>query len=117
MSALLDLLKSSSAFYGGNAAFIEDLYERYLRDPDSVDDDWRQRFDQLKRESANEIAHSPVRESFARLAREKQQHLAPRQAPSLSPAAAEQQGSVLRLINAYRVRGHQHATLDPPESA
>jgi 2-oxoglutarate dehydrogenase E1 component len=113
MSALLDLLKSSSAFYGGNAAFIEDLYERYLRDPDSVDDDWRQRFDQLKRESANEIAHSPVRESFARLAQEKHQRLAPRQAPSLSPAAAEQQGSVLRLINAYRVRGHQHATLDP----
>ena len=33
MSALLELLRGSSAFYGGNAAFIEDLYERFLDDP------------------------------------------------------------------------------------
>jgi 2-oxoglutarate dehydrogenase E1 component len=31
----------------------------------------------------------------------------------LSSAAAERQAKVLRLINAYRVRGHQNANLDP----
>ena len=41
MSALLDLFKTSSAFYGGNAAFIEDLYEQFLTDPSSVAETWR----------------------------------------------------------------------------
>ncbi|OQX44210.1 MAG: 2-oxoglutarate dehydrogenase E1 component, partial [Candidatus Sedimenticola endophacoides] len=31
----------------------------------------------------------------------------------ISPGAAEKQAAVLRLINAWRVRGHQHAALDP----
>ena len=71
MSALLELFKSSSAFFGGNAAFIEDLYERFLLDPASVDDAWRQRFEQLHREAANEVPHGPVRENFLRLGRER----------------------------------------------
>mgnify|MGYP001806352574 CR=1 FL=1 len=45
MSTLLDLFRGSSALYGGNAAFIEDLYERYLVDPESIDVAWRARFD------------------------------------------------------------------------
>ncbi len=31
----------------------------------------------------------------------------------MSPIAAEQQAAVLRLINGYRFRGHQHADIDP----
>ncbi len=112
MSALLDLLRGSSAFYGGNAAFIEDMYERFLDDPSNVDEAWRNRFDELHREAANEIPHGPVRASFARLGDERQ--AASRQTASrLSPQAAETQAAVLRLINAYRVRGHQSAELDP----
>ena len=34
-------------------------------------------------------------------------------AGGLSSLAAERQAKVLRLINAYRVRGHQSAQLDP----
>ncbi len=113
MSALLELFKSSSAFFGGNAAFIEDLYERFLLDPASVDDAWRERFEQLHREAANEVPHGPVRENFLRLGRERGP-AAPGAAPgALSPDAAERQSAVLRLINAYRVRGHQRARLDP----
>ena len=115
MSALLDLLRNSSAFSGGNAAFIEDLYERYLQDPSSIDEKWRTRFDTLVKESANEqpdIAHGPVRSNFARLAKEKRPS-SRYAADRMSPGAAEKQAAVLRLINAWRVRGHQHATLDP----
>ncbi|MCP4283772.1 MAG: hypothetical protein GY792_04880, partial [Gammaproteobacteria bacterium] len=73
MSALLDLLRKTSALSGGNAAFIEDIYERYLLDPASVDPAWRKRFETMLQSSANEapdIAHSPVINNFARLARE-----------------------------------------------
>jgi 2-oxoglutarate dehydrogenase E1 component len=115
MSALLELLRTTSALSGGNAAFIEDLYERYLQDPNSVDPAWRVRFDSIIKDSANEapdIAHGPVRSNFARLAREKRP--ASRQAAErMSPGAAEKQAAALRLVNAWRVRGHQYATLDP----
>ncbi|RLJ16777.1 2-oxoglutarate dehydrogenase E1 component [bacterium endosymbiont of Escarpia laminata] len=112
MPALLDLLKSSSAYYGGNAAFIEELYERFLQDPNSVPEDWRHHFDLLKQSSSGEVAHRPIQAHFLRLARERP--LAGRSSQTcLSPAAAEQQAAVLRLINGYRVRGHQNANLDP----
>ena len=34
----------SSFLYGGNAAYLEDLYARYQEDPDSVDAGWRDFF-------------------------------------------------------------------------
>ncbi len=113
-ASLLELLRRTSAYSGGNAAFIEGLYEDFLQDPSSVSEEWRQKFEDLLQESANEvpdISHRPVRANFARLAREKPG--AVKATERLSPAAAEKQGSVLRLINAYRVRGHQNADLDP----
>lgn len=112
MSTALDRLKSSSAFSGGNIAFIEALYEQYLRDPESVPDDWRRRFDQLPGEQGKEIPHLPIQKHFLQLVREKR---APLTVPyeGLSPVAAEQQAAVLRLINGYRSRGHQNANLDP----
>ncbi|TVQ87987.1 MAG: 2-oxoglutarate dehydrogenase E1 component [Chromatiaceae bacterium] len=113
MSALLELFRGSSAFYGGNAAFIEDLYERYLKDPESIDLAWRRRFDAIRQEAANEIPHGPVRENFERLAHESRTRAQARSLERLEPAAAIKQGAVLRLINAYRYRGHQIADLDP----
>ncbi len=115
MSAILKLLQQTSALSGGNAAFIEDLYERYLQDPESIDSAWRRRFESLLQKSANEapdVAHSPIRANFARLARERPcatRHVVER----MSPVAAEKQAAVLRLINAWRVRGHQQASIDP----
>jgi 2-oxoglutarate dehydrogenase E1 component len=113
MSALLELFRASTPLYGGNAAFIEDLYERYLQDPESVDLAWRQRFDAIHREAANEVPHGPVRENFLRLAQESRTRPLTRSTNRLEPAAAEKQAAVLRLINAYRYRGHQVASLDP----
>ncbi len=115
MSAILDLLRATSALSGSNAAFIENLYERFLQDPGSVEPAWKKRFEELAKKSANDapdISHGPIRSNFERLAREK--HRPSRCASErLSPAAAEKQAAVLRLINAWRVRGHQKGDLDP----
>ena len=43
----------SSFLYGGNAAYIEDLYSRYEADPNSVDAQWREFFASLKDETAD----------------------------------------------------------------
>ncbi|WP_373508525.1 2-oxoglutarate dehydrogenase E1 component [Thiocapsa sp.] len=113
MSAILELFRSSGALYGGNAAFIEDLYERYLKDPESIDLAWRERFHVMHQEAANEVGHGPVRENFLRLAQESRTRAHARSTERLEPAAAEKQAAVLSLINGYRYRGHQVANLDP----
>ncbi len=115
MSQILDLLRSTAALSGSNANFIEEIYEQYLQDPDSVSEDWRSRFKQLHYEHGEPVAetpHSEVRHYFERLARDIT-HSARIAGNCLSADAAEKQAAVLRLINAYRVRGHQHARLDP----
>ncbi len=104
----------NSQLYSGNAAFVEANYEQYLQDPNSVSPEWRQYFGSLNGAGPADIAHGPVLEHFARLAR---LPAAPVPvagvAPGMSPKAAEKQAAVLRLINYYRVRGHQAANLDP----
>jgi 2-oxoglutarate dehydrogenase E1 component len=112
MSALLDLLESSSAFSGSNASFIEALYEQYLSDPASISNDWRERFDRLPGNRSEEKSHRPVKNHFLQLGKKKIPHR-PTFQDCLSPNAAEQQAAVLRLINGYRFRGHQCGNLDP----
>ena len=118
MSAILELFRNSGALYGGNADFIEDLYERYLIDPESIDLAWRARFDDLRQGAANETLpaetpHRPIRENFLRLSQESRARARSRSVEHLTPAAAEKQSAVLSLINGYRYRGHQVANLDP----
>ena len=114
MSENLEKQRSSSAFFGANAPFIEDLYEAFLIDPASVPEDWRKHFESLPPVNGHagdqaDISHRNIQTHFAGLAAE------PRRGRSgnFDAVAAERQAKVLRLINAYRVRGHQNANLDP----
>ena len=114
MSDFLDRLRGSSAYYGANAPFIEDLFEAYLSDPSSVPDNWRRHFDRLptvEGVTAPDASHRRVQDDFLALASDPQSRLPC--STGLSAAAAERQAKVLRLINAYRVRGHQNAKIDP----
>ncbi len=118
MSSLLEQLRQSSPLFGGNAPFIEDLYERFLQNPNTVPDNWREYFRALQAQSGDgrgqDIAHAPIRESFARLARQAPTTAGGRSiSVNMDEAAAQKQAAVLRLINAYRTRGHQAAILDP----
>ncbi|MBG7601797.1 MAG: 2-oxoglutarate dehydrogenase E1 component [Gammaproteobacteria bacterium] len=110
-SPLLEKLRQTSPFSGANAAYVEQLYEEYLLDPDSIDPGWRKHFDALSRGSATaDTPHSPIRQQFAEQAKAAASAVP---CKKLTPDAAEKQVAVLRLINAYRVRGHQNASLDP----
>ncbi|MCW8092177.1 2-oxoglutarate dehydrogenase E1 component [Alteromonas sp. ASW11-130] len=105
----------SSHMAGANAPYVEELYEAYLEDPQSVDSTWRQVFDSLPKVEGTQLEdnHTAIREQFRKLA-----SLGPvarmGSAPAISSGGTdEKQVKVLQLINAYRFRGHQHANLDP----
>ncbi|WP_334062030.1 2-oxoglutarate dehydrogenase E1 component [Alteromonas genovensis] len=105
----------SSHMAGANAAYVEELYEAYLEDPQSVSETWRQIFDNLPNLDgvALETNHTAIKNQFRQLAA-----LGPtaRMSSSTAPSASGSDGKqvkVLQLINAFRFRGHQHANLDP----
>jgi 2-oxoglutarate dehydrogenase E1 component len=114
MTTLIQQFQQSSPLFGGNAAFIEDLYESFLSDPESVSDNWQQYFRAMhaQTQGARDVAHGPIRDSFARLAQQPRIGIG-RGQQAFSPASAEKQAAVLRIINAYRTRGHKAANLDP----
>ncbi len=112
MSAQLDLLKSSSAFASGNAAFLDALFEQYLQDPEKIPVEWRTHFDQLPGDKGQDKPHTPVVKKFHQLSRDRTTPLTAF-STHFSPVSAEQQVAVLQLINGYRFRGHQKANLDP----
>ena len=111
MSNLLKMFQESSALYGSNAVFIEDLYEQYLENPDSVSISWRSQFDKIHDQATFEIAHSPIVNRFEKLATSTQGRLAKLQ--GFTEESVKKQSAVARLINQYRVRGHQIASNNP----
>ena len=89
---------ASTALGGSNQSYIEELYERYLEDPSSVDESWRATFDALPKTTAVEQPHSPVRDYFRRLARENTTEAV----TVIDPEASAKLVKVLQFINAYR---------------
>jgi len=102
---------AATALYGGNADFVEDLYERFLRDPDSVDGAWRQYFASLGATPGGEVPHGPIRERLREAARNPARHADSND--TASNGASAKQGAVSRLIQVYANRGHLIANLDP----
>ncbi len=91
--------ESSSTLFGANAPFIEELYEKYLADRESVAEEWREYFDEL-RGDAQDVAHAPVVESFRELARSRKAAYA-----MVDSATMHKQVLVLQLISKYRTAG------------
>ncbi|MFP4333858.1 MAG: 2-oxoglutarate dehydrogenase E1 component [Wenzhouxiangella sp.] len=105
MSKQLEQQYRSSHLSGGNAAYVEALYEAWLDSPDAVPAHWQSLFSGLN-ESGEDSRHLALLEHFRQLG-------ANGALPSPGVAEDFKQAGVLRLINAYRVRGHQRAQLDP----
>jgi 2-oxoglutarate dehydrogenase E1 component len=94
--------------YGGNAAFLDALYEQYLLEPASVDERWRKYFAQLAPAGA-ERAHGPIRADIARRAAQGRGA----GLPAPASGANAQQAAVSRLIQVWINRGHLVANIDP----
>ncbi|UTF60339.1 2-oxoglutarate dehydrogenase E1 component [Gilvimarinus sp. DA14] len=114
--SLMEQLWSTSHISGGNASYVEDLYDIYLHDPNGVPEEWRDYFDQLPRVNgvvSQDTPHSVIREQFAQLAKSRSSAASPNVATSISLEHERKQVKVLQLISSYRFRGHQKAKLDP----
>ncbi|HVY05446.1 MAG TPA: 2-oxoglutarate dehydrogenase E1 component [Burkholderiales bacterium] len=106
----------SSYLFGGNAPFIEDLYESWLDNPEAVSPEWRRYFDQMQQQTAGarDVAHAPVVDSFIRLAKKRGNGNGQMHVPAGTASTVEKkQVSVLQMINAYRFLGVRHASVDP----
>ncbi|HEY2245784.1 MAG TPA: thiamine pyrophosphate-dependent enzyme, partial [Xanthobacteraceae bacterium] len=130
----------TSFLYGGNAAYIEDLYARYETDPKALDAAWQSFFQSLKDDRAdverNAQGPSWRRPDWPPLASDELTGAldagwqettaaiggklkAQAQARGVEITSAEVERATrdsiraLMLIRAYRARGHFHANLDP----
>src|SRR5271168_2937536 len=103
---------AATALSGGNAAFIEELYDEFLRDPSSLDPAWREYFKGLAGGGGGggEIPHGPIREGLIARLNSPQRSAGQGKA---SDGASAKQGAVSRLIQVYMNRGHLVANLDP----
>jgi 2-oxoglutarate dehydrogenase E1 component len=113
----MEQLWSTSQLSGGNVAYVEELYELFLTDPNAVSEQWRSYFNTLPRvegAATNDIPHSPIKEQFVLISKNQRRMAAGGATQSqVSSGYDQKQLRVFQLINAYRFRGHQHAKLDP----
>ncbi len=97
-------------------AFVEGLYQDYLRDPSSVPADWRDYFDREAHNGARAALGPSFRPASVFNPAGRNGHAAPggHAAPARGVSdAAVRQDRVDQLIRAYRVRGHMVAKVDP----
>ncbi len=102
--------------FGGNAPYVEEMYENYLANPGSVPDTWRSYFDALQHvpasdgSDAKDVPHLPVINAFAERAK-----LGGTRVVQASSDAemGRKRTAVQQLIAAYRNVGQRWADLDP----
>jgi 2-oxoglutarate dehydrogenase E1 component len=108
--------RSSSYLSGGNAPYIEELYESYLNNPGSVSDGWRTYFDAMQHVPAvdgsnrPDVTHANVINSFAERAKQGPIRTV---VASVDIELGRKRVAVTQLIAAYRYLGTHWANLDP----
>src|SRR3954470_5383413 len=109
MASLMKEFEATSNLYGANAPYVEELYERYLADPASVDPTWRATFDAWQKGGGGaDVPHSPVIAAFEQRARNPQAAAA-----AAAPAQDDKALKVLQYIRPHRVMGSRYSQLDP----
>jgi len=115
-SSVYQAYSANTYLFGGNAPYVEEMYENYLANPGSVPDTWRQYFDALQHvpavdgSQARDVPHQPVINAFAERAKQGGTKVV------LANADAEmgrKRTAVQQLIAAYRNVGQRWADLDP----
>ncbi len=115
-SSVYSAYLGNTFLFGGNAPYVEEMYEKYLDNPGSVPDTWRDYFDALQHvpasdgSNARDVAHLPVINAFAQRAKSGGTRVV------LASADAEmgrKRTAAQQLIAAYRNVGQRWADLDP----
>ena len=102
--------------FGGNAPYVEEMYENYLANPGSVPDSWRDYFDALQYvpavdgSNAKDVPHLPVINAFADRAKQGGTKVV---MGSADAEMGRKRTAVQQLIAAYRNVGVRWADLDP----
>ncbi len=113
--------QDNTHLFGGNAPYVEEMYENYLSNPGSVPDNWRDYFDALQHvpavdgSNAKDTAHLPVINAFAE--RAKQGGTKVVMATGADSEMGRKRTAVQQLIAAYRNVGQRWADLDPLKRA
>ena len=108
---LIREFSESSQLAGGNADYVESLYDAWLADTSSVPAEWSKYFETFKGRESGDVSHVAA---IARIeAAQKQRYTNGSAAAPVSDEHARKQAGVLRLLTAYRSRGHLAANLDP----
>jgi 2-oxoglutarate dehydrogenase E1 component len=109
--------QKTSVLHGGNASYVEELYEQFLSDSSAVPEQWRTYFESLRPPLENgefridDIAHSPIVDEFIQLARGVERRALSIATPDLE--TARRHLAVQSLIAAFRRVGARQADLDP----
>ncbi len=115
-SSVYSAYLGNTYLFGGNAPYVEELYENYLANPGSVPDNWRDYFDALQHVPAvdgsnmRDVPHLPVVNAFAERAKKGQTKVVVASADS---EMGRKRTAVQQLIAAYRNVGARWADLDP----
>jgi 2-oxoglutarate dehydrogenase E1 component len=113
--------QGNSYLFGGNAPYVEEMYENYLANPGSVPDNWREYFDALQNvpaadgSEAKDVPHLPVVNAFAERAKQGGTRVVG--ARGAESEMARKRTAVQQLIAAYRNVGARWADLDPLKRA
>jgi 2-oxoglutarate dehydrogenase E1 component len=102
---------SATSQLGSNADYVEGLYEAWLENADAVPAEWRQYFESLR--GTGDVPHSAVVARIEAAQRNRDHSGGTTAIATVDDAHARKQAGVLRLLTAYRSRGHLAADLDP----
>jgi 2-oxoglutarate dehydrogenase E1 component len=108
--------QGNTYLFGGNAPYVEEMYENYLNNPGSVPDSWREYFDALQHvpasdgSSAKDVPHLPVINAFAERAKQGGTRVV---MASADAEMGRKRTAAQQLIAAYRNVGQRWADLDP----
>ncbi|MFI5445612.1 2-oxoglutarate dehydrogenase E1 component [Polaromonas sp. UC242_47] len=119
-SSVYSAYQGNTYLFGGNAPYVEEMYENYLANPGSVPDNWREYFDALQNvpavdgSNAKDVPHLPVINAFAERAKQGGTKVVVASADS---ELGRKRTAVQQLIAAYRNVGARWADLDPLKRA
>ncbi|NDP37766.1 MAG: 2-oxoglutarate dehydrogenase E1 component [Rhodoferax sp.] len=115
-SSVYQAYQANTFLFGGNAPYVEEMYENYLANPGGVPDSWRDYFDALQHvpasdgSQAKDVPHLPVINAFAERAKQGGTKVV---VASVDTEMGRKRVAVQQLIAAYRNVGVSWADLDP----